>query len=266
MPKYLFDHLDAFERFKDSKTGIITDIDGTISEIAPTPDEAVITPIMRDSLKKIAEKFKLVAVLSGRSVEDARRMVGVDGLLYVGNHGLEYIKDGEIHIEPEVEKYLSAIKKVTKDVQEGDLSKIEGILFEEKGICFSIHYRLCEDPKKAKKMVLDTLEDAQKYTDFKIREGRKVVEIRPPTAHDKGTILQKLVTENQLEKVIYLGDDITDADAFYKLKELKKERLVDGESIVVISREVPNYVKENASFFVESVYEVGKFFDWLSNG
>lgn len=261
--EYLFDHLDAFERFKDSKTGIITDIDGTISEIAPTPDEAVITPIMRDSLKKLTDKFKLVAVLSGRSVEDARRMVGVDGLLYVGNHGLEYLKDGEKYIEPEVEKYLPAIKKVTKDIQSGELRKVDGIIFEEKGVCFSIHYRLCEDPEKAKKMVLDTLENTRKSTDLKIREGRKVVEIRPPIGHDKGTILQKLVTENQLEKVIYLGDDITDADAFYKLKELKNEGL-DGESIVVVSREVPDYVKENASFFVESVDEVGEFFNWLS--
>jgi len=262
--EYLFDHLDAFEKFKDSRTAIITDIDGTISEIAPTPDKAVVSPLMRSLLKKLTDKFKLVAVLSGRSVEDARRMVGVDGLLYVGNHGLEYIKDGEIYIEPEIEKYLPAIKKVTKDIQSGELRKVDGLIFEKKGVCFSIHYRLCEDPEKAKKMVLDTLENTRKSTDLKITEGRRVVEIRPPIGHDKGIILQKLVTDNQLEKVIYLGDDITDADAFYKLKELKNEGLVDGESIVVISREVPEYVKENASFFVESVDEIGKFFNWLS--
>ncbi|MBM4241996.1 MAG: trehalose-phosphatase [Euryarchaeota archaeon] len=263
-PEYLFDHLDEFERFRDSKTSIITDIDGTISEIAPTPDKAVVSPVMRALLKKLAEKFKLVALVTGRCVEDAKRIVGVDGLLYVGNHGLEYLKDGEIFIEPEVRKYLPAINEVTRDIQKGELCKIDGIIFEEKGICFSIHYRLCEDPERAKEKVLDTLKNRKGSGDLKIKEGRRVVELRPPMGYDKGTILQKIVSDNHIEKLIYLGDDITDSDAFYKLKELKNEGLIDGESIFVASTEVPEYVRENATYFVESVEEIAKFMDWIS--
>jgi len=263
MPEYLFDHLDVFEKFKNIDTGIITDIDGTISEIAPTPDKAVVSPIMKDLLGKFVKKFKFMAVLSGRSVTDARRMVGVEGLLYVGNHGLEYLKDNEIYLDPQVEKYLPVLKKVTKEIQEGGLCTLEGILFEDKGICFTIHYRLCEDPEEVRKKILKTVETAKSSKDLKIKEGRKILEIRPPIGHDKGTILQKLVLENHLENVIYLGDDITDSDAFLKLKELKEEGLIDGESIAVISGEIPDYVRENASFFVESVDEVVRFFRWL---
>lgn len=263
MPEYLFDHLDAFEKLKNNTTGIITDIDGTISEIAPTPDKAVVTPVMRDLLRRLLEKYKFAAVLSGRCVEDARRMVGVDGLLYVGNHGLEYLKDNEIYLDPQVEKYLPAIKKVTKEIQGGKLCTLEGILFEDKGTCFTIHYRLCEDPEEVRKKILKTVENAESLKDLKIKEGRKILEIRPPIGHDKGTILQKLILENHLENVIYLGDDITDSDAFLKLKELKEEGLIDGESVLVLSGEIPDYLRDNASFFVESVDEVVRFFRWL---
>jgi trehalose 6-phosphate phosphatase len=262
--KYLFDHLDEFERFKkDEKTAVITDIDGTISKIVLDPDKAVISQIMKNTLEKLVNKFQLVGVITGRNVKNAKEMLEVDGLLYIGSHGLEYLKNDKSYIEPEVEKYLPLIEKVAHDIQTEELSNIKNILFQEKGICLSVHYRNCEDPEGTHRKILDALNELEGLENFKITEGRKVVEVRTKIGYNKGTILEKIVFENEIEKIIYLGDDVTDVDAFNKLKELKKDGKVDGVGIVVVSEEVPEYVKEDASFYVNGVDEVQKFFSWL---
>ncbi|HEX3013326.1 MAG TPA: trehalose-phosphatase [Methanobacterium sp.] len=268
MPKYLFDHLNEFEDFrKDEKTAVITDIDGTISKIVLDPDEATVSQIMKDTLKKLVNKFQLVGIVTGRNVRNAKEMLEVEGLLYIGSHGLEYLKDDEIHIEPEVEEYLPIIQKVAQNLQnEEELYNIKNILFQEKGLCFTVHYRKCEDPEETHRKILEAINEMEGIEKFKITEGRKVVEIRPKSGHDKGTILEKLIFENALEKLIYLGDDVTDVDAFNKLKELKEGDKVNGVGIVVVSEEVPDYVKENASFYVNGVEEVQKFFNWLLKG
>ena len=265
MPKYLFNHLNELESFrKDKKTAVITDIDGTISKIVLDPYEATVSQIMRATLEKLVNKFQLVGIITGRNVKNAEDMLEVDGLLYIGSHGLEYLKGGEIHIEREVEEYFPLIQKIAQNIQsEEELCNIKNILFQEKGLCFTVHYRKCEDPEWTHRKILDTINELEGLEKFKITEGRKVVEIRPKIGHDKGTILEKLIFENAVEKIIYLGDDVTDVDAFNKLNELKENGKVNGAGIVVVSEEVPEFVRENASFYVNGVDEVQKFFNWL---
>jgi trehalose 6-phosphate phosphatase len=264
--KYLFDNLQYLQTFKnDNSTAIVTDIDGTISEIAPTPDEAVVTHSMRRELVKLKDKFSLVAVISGRSAHYAREIVGVEGLLYVGNHGLEFLKDGKLFMDPEIEKFLPQIKKTGKKLKEGDLSGISGLLFEDKEICFSIHYRRCNQSENAREKILNTLENDPECKNLKISEGRCLVELKPPVSCNKGTILSNIIEQYNLEKVVYLGDDITDTDAFKKLKELNNQDTFRGASVLVLSDEIPSYVEKDSSFFVNSVDEVLKFFKWLLN-
>lgn len=281
MAKYIFSHFEEFEKFKeDSKTAVITDVDGTISRIAPKPDEAVVTTEMRNILTRLADKFKLVAVVSGRSVEDVRKLLGLDNVLYVGNHGLEYMKDGKIQFEPEVERYIPIVKKAARTLQKDKSCSMEGVFLEDKGVCFCVHYRMCSEPEKTRKKLLKSIESAVKTANeeglekLSIKEGRKVLEIKPQAGYDKGTILEKIVLKNHVEKALYLGDDITDNDAFCKIKELKDvdggsalkehEKDFDGESILVLSGEIPDYLKKNTSFFVKNVDEVQKFFEWLA--
>ena len=247
----------------DNSTAIVTDIDGTISEIAPTPKEAVVTDSMRRELVNLKDKFSLVAVISGRSALNAREMVGVDGILYVGNHGLEFLKDGELFMYPEVEKYLPQIKKTGKKLKEGDLSCINGLLFEDKGICFSIHYRLCDPSENVREKILNNLKNEPACKNLKISEGRCLVELKPPLGCDKGTILSNIIEQSNLEKIIYLGDDITDDDAFKRLKNLENQDKIEGVSVLVLSTEIPTYVKKDSSFFVNGVDEILKFFKWL---
>ncbi|MGC9517788.1 MAG: trehalose-phosphatase [Methanomicrobiales archaeon] len=262
--KYLFSNLDELKTFRDDiDTAIVTDIDGTISKIAPTPDSAFVDPLIRKFLFKLVGKFKLVAAVSGRCVEDARQMLAIDGILYVGNHGLEYLKDGERYIEPEVVEILPYLNEVAQKIQQEELSEIPGIIFEEKGVCFSIHYRQCKDSEKTKKMILDCLKNLESK-DMKVTQGRRLVEIRPPVAYNKGSILEKIIVDNNLKKVIYLGDDITDVDAFDKIKEMVSLNKIKGASIAVESEEVPEYVMDRADYLVNNVDQVGRFFQWLT--
>ncbi len=73
-------------------------------------------------------------------------MVGVDDIVYIGNHGMEYIIGNEIIIDPEALKYLENIKRSVEKLENGELSKIDGLIFEDKGVCIAIHYRQCELP------------------------------------------------------------------------------------------------------------------------
>ena len=264
--RYLFKNLENLKTFKnDPSTAIVTDIDGTISEIAPTPDEAVVTASMKKELVKLKEKFKILAVISGRSIQKARQMVGVEGLLYVGNHGMEYLKDGKLNMNPEVTKYLSEIKRVGKKLEKGDLSSINGLIFSDKGICYSIHYRQTNPSENARDRILKTLHDDPDSKKLKISEGRQLVELKPPISCDKGTTLQNIIEKYDLRKIIYLGDDITDLDAFRKLEEMESEGKIKGVSILVLSDEIPDYVKRNSSYYINGVDEVLKLFQWLLN-
>lgn len=264
MSKYLFDYLEELYKFKnDNASAILTDIDGTISEIAATPEEAVVTLSMKKELSKLKEKFQMVGVISGRSVQNAKAMVGVDGILYVGNHGMEYVNNGEIFVDPEAVKYLANIKKIGEKLKNSELSKIKGLMFEDKGICISIHYRKCELQEDARKRIMDAINDSIDTSELKLTEGRKLVELKPPISRDKGFIVEKIIEKYDLNRVIYLGDDVTDFDAFKKLKELEKTGKIRTASIVVLSSEIPDYVKSSSLYYVRSVDEVQRFFKWL---
>lgn len=264
MSKYLFDYLEELYKFKnDNASAILTDIDGTISEIAATPEEAVVTLSMKKELSKLKEKFQMVGVISGRSVQNAKAMVGVDGILYIGNHGMEYVNNGEIFVDPEAVKYLANIKKIAEKLKNSELSKIKGLMFEDKDICISIHYRKCELQEDARKRIMDVINDSIDTSELKLTEGRKLVELKPPISRDKGFIVEKIIEKYDLNRVIYLGDDVTDFDAFKKLKELEKTGKIRTASILVLSSEIPNYVKSSSLYYVRSVDEVQRFFKWL---
>jgi trehalose 6-phosphate phosphatase len=89
------------------------------------------------------------------------------------------------------------------------------------------------------------------------------VELKPPISRDKGFIVEKILEKYDLNRVIYLGDDVTDFDAFTKLKELEKTGTIKTASILVLSNEIPDYVKSSSLFYVRNVNEVQRFFKWL---
>ena len=95
-----------------SRPGIVMDFDGTLSNIAPTPDSAVIEPRSARALRRLVGRFPLVAVLSGRGVRDLADRVGVGGVVYVGNHGAEYIVDGVYRVAGDVDGDATGIPAI----------------------------------------------------------------------------------------------------------------------------------------------------------
>lgn len=240
--------------------GLLTDVDGTISPIAPSPQEARVSPAVRASLQALRGKFELVAVVSGRGVEDLRRLVGVLGLVYIGNHGLERWEDGEIRRLPEAEAYIPVMNAVRLDLA-SHLG--EGIIIEDKGASLSVHYRRSPYPQAARQQILDAVSRSRAARCLRLTEGRMVVELRPPLPVDKGTALLTLVEEYALHSVIYLGDDLTDVDAFQAVHRLGGER--SGLAVAVVGEETALQVEQAADLTLPGVEAAEQFLSWLAS-
>lgn len=258
----LFDHLDFLESFLSlSPLGLITDIDGTISRTAPTPAEAQVSPICRHYLALLSKHLKLVAVISGRSVARMRDMVGLEDIVYVGNHGLERWMEGKAILRNEAGQYPALIEAVLQDLK--PLLPIEGIFFENKGTTASIHYRLCRDQDSTRKQILATIASSPMAKGLQVRQGRRSVELLPPVKVDKGSAARDLIREYQLRAAIYLGDDFTDLDAFRAIHESKAPDF-DSICLVVIDKETAPEVEEGADFTLDGVSGVERFLEWLA--
>jgi trehalose 6-phosphate phosphatase len=262
--KYLFNSLNDLKTFKEDQSVVITDIDGTISEITSEPSHAKITADMRNILFVLSSQFKFVGVLTGRDINDALNIIKLKKIVYMGNHGLQRLKNGKIITDSRVNVYVPIIKEIYEELTTR-LKNSSGFNLEYKTLSLTVHYNECYPKYCAKKEVLDTISTMSLGKLVKIVEGRDLLEIRPPVGDDKGSVLQKFIKENNIKKIIYIGDDINDVCAFKKLKELSKEQKILGVSVAVNSKEVPKHVKESANFYVENVQETFEFLKWLSD-
>ena len=257
---YLFDHLDAIRHIVDvSPLGLITDIDGTISEIVPCPDKATVSAVCRQRLAVLAKKLSLVAAISGRPASVARDMLGVDGVVYVGNHGLEQWRNGVVHYVEGLSEYPSKVVAAIEKLKE--LLSEEGILFENKGLSLSIHYRNSPDRECTRNLIIENLAASAVSRDFRIHTGKMVIELRPPVDVNKGTAVEALVGSYKLKGGIYLGDDITDVDAFAALRRLRFR----GVTVAVIGEDSPRELETESDFTLNGVHDVELFLTWLAD-
>ena len=244
--------------------GLITDIDGTISPIAPTPEEAAVSPACRDALQALSARLALVAAVSGRDAARAREMVGLDGVVYVGNHGLERWQDGETSIAEEARRYAPAIRGAVEALGRGLDSP--GLIVEDKGVTASVHYRLSPDTTAARDAVLAFLAAAPEASGLRITEGKLVVELRPPVAIDKGTSLERLVSERGLRGVVFIGDDVTDVDAFRELHALASQGVCRGLALGVVGAETPPEIAQESDMVLRGVPEVEELLQRVALG
>ena len=234
--------------------GLITDIDGTIAPIAPTPQQARVSPACRASLTTIASRVAIVAALSGREVVRAREIVAVDTMMYIGNHGLERWRDGRVEIAEDAQEYTVAIREIVQRLRQDPIT--HGLVIEDKGVTIGIHYRLAPDHRQARDSVLRFLGDIPATSGLMITEGKLLVEIRPPVRIDKGTSLKQVVQENGLKGVICLGDDTTDVDAFRALHSLSSQGGYRGLALGVLGKDTPSEVEQEADLLLRGVPEV----------
>jgi trehalose 6-phosphate phosphatase len=215
------------------RAAILLDVDGTLAPIVPRPEDARVPDDTKGELLRLATSYGLVACISGRTEADARRLVQVEGVRYVGTHGLE--------LEPEAEPWRGPIHDFAASVDWP---------VEDKGLSVSFHYREAADEEAALEYLEEVAERARR-AGLIPRFGRKVLELRPPVPADKGTAVRHLLAESGLGRAFYAGDDTTDLDAFRALDGLEL-----GIRVAVSSDEAPTELVRSADVVVGSPAEL----------
>ncbi len=215
------------------RAAILLDVDGTLAPIAPRPQDARVPDEARAEITRLAGRYALVACVSGRTGEDARRLVGIEEIRYVGSHGLE--------LEPEAADWSDRIRAFAAGVDWP---------VEDKGLTISFHYRQAGDEDAALSYLEEVAERAREEG-LVPRFGRKVLEIRPPVHADKGTAVRHLLEEAGLRRALYAGDDTTDLDGFRALNGLEL-----GVRVAVSSDEAPEQLVASADLVVSSPAEL----------
>jgi trehalose 6-phosphate phosphatase len=247
--------LRAWERLRTwgeepRSVAVLTDIDGTLAPIVPTPDMSEVPEEIKDLLRRLSERYLLVAGISGRKSEEALDLIGLEDVVYFGNHGFEILRDGEVEMIPEALPYLEKVQELENLARE-ELAP-QGAFVEEKGITASIHYRNAP-PEVGEKCVEFARREGERLG-LRITVGRGVVEARPPIHADKGTAVRTLIEEYSPERAMFLGDDTTDLDAFRELVKLREEgELQEILRIGVASDEGPPEIETEADIVVDGV-------------
>ena len=197
---------------------LLLDVDGTLAPIVERPELAAVPAETREELERLARSYALVACVSGRTSEDAARIVGIPGLRYVGEHGLE--------LDPAADEWASRLADFAATV---DWPSEPG-----KRLTLAYHYREAEDEQAAVEHLRGVAERAL-HEGLRPRWGRKVLEIRPPLDADKGTAVRRLLDSSGLRRALYAGDDATDLDAFRGLDGLDV-----AVRVAVVSEEGPS--------------------------
>ncbi len=226
--KNLFHHWRKIEKLLDSNKHVLLafDYDGTLTPIVKKPELAKLSPSMKNLLRDISlNPFFSLAVISGRPLKEIEKMVGLKKVIYAGNHGLE-IKGPEVNfVDPTAQKAQPLMKNLYK-LLSGKLRSVKGALVENKGLSLSVHFRLVKDKKdlqKLDKLFYNIISPLERRRKIKVTFGKKVYEIRPPVAWDKGKCLSRLLIEESRKGEspfpVVFGDDRTDEDMFRVIRK-----------------------------------------------
>jgi len=189
-------------------------------------------------------------------------MIKIDGLVYIGNHGLERWTEGHSRFTVDARRYSGVIKAAIDELT--PLLSTEGITIENKGMTASIHYRLSPEPHLAERAILAAIENSPQAKSLRIMQERMTVDLLPSVEVNKGTATLDLIQEYNLQGGIYLGDDLTDIDVFRAIHAASHDLNFYGFAIGVISHEMPERLVAEADFTLNGVNEVEHFLRWMS--
>lgn len=227
--RYLFDNWQAVSRgLKNKYLLILLDFDGTLCPIVETPEKAALPRATKELLSRLSLEPKIrLAFISGRPIGALKKKIGLKNVFYSGNHGME-IEGPKIRFKPFVPSgYRKALEYIRDSLQKR-ISGVPGARVEDKGLSLTLHYRLVEDAEvPALKTLFHEVTILPAVSDkIRVKPGKKVLEIRPPVEWDKGRVVlwllarQRFAGKNNEVFPIYIGDDITDEDAFNALSKI----------------------------------------------
>lgn len=197
------------------------DYDGTLTPIVDRPELAILSDGMRRTLEALAEHC-IVAIISGRDLDDVRQRVGVDGIYYAGSHGFRISGPGAWQQAFEHGTDCLPILDRAEHELRMRSAAISGVLIERKHLGIAVHYRLADnaDLPQIGALVDAVLDD---HPELRKGLGKKVFELQPNIDWNKGKAVLWLLEALQLERAatvpVYIGDDVTDEDAFIALRD-----------------------------------------------
>jgi trehalose 6-phosphate phosphatase len=201
---------------------LLLDVDGTLAPIAPRPEDARVPPATLAVLRALADAPDThLALVTGRAAADARRLVPLEHLWVVGNHGAEQVAPGGAHaVDPGVAAHAPALRHAVAELG-AELAGVPGAWVEDKGWSASVHYRQVA-PENAHRVV-GAARAAGARGGLRAVGGKMVVELRAPVDVDKGTagvaLARALGAGAPGAAVFAAGDDVTDEDLFRRLAD-----------------------------------------------
>jgi trehalose-phosphatase len=233
-------------------TALFCDLDGTLAPIVERPEQARVPDATRELLRELAARYGLVGCVSGRRATEVRRIVGIDELLCIGNHGFERLDPGctEPIASPALASHEADVEAFAAHRVDAAALAGVGIRIEDKGAIRSLHWRGAPDEAAAEQAARAVAAEAVGWS-LVPHWGRKVLELRPPVGLDKGTAVAEQIEERRMRAALYAGDDRTDVDAFRALEAMRATGdLRVAVRVAIASDEGPVELREEADLVV----------------
>lgn len=249
---YLFGNMGEIrKRVFNKDIFMFLDYDGTLTPIVGTPDKAVISDEMRSLIIKLKEIIPF-AVISGRALKDVKDRVGIEDIIYAGNHGAEIWDGRKAIISQGSEENRRLLEEVLEKLKK-ETSYIKGVLIEDKGITASLHFRNVNVRQVGDIFRIFERIAKEHEDDFRFIIGKKVFEIRPVNIWNKGDAVSWIIENMGKHRFpVYIGDDTTDEDAYSILKNRGLSISIGGSA--------------NADYYIQNQEEVKDFLTMLYEG
>lgn len=247
-----------------ARAAILLDVDGTLAPIVEQPADARVPASTREVLAKLAPRYAVVACVSGRRASEARALVSIGSITYLGSHGAELLRAGwtEAVLDPRLADWTQRVQDFGRQSHSADLRR-RRVRLENKGAILAYHWRGAPDSEAARTAVEAVAARAQALG-FRTHWGRKILEVRPPVQFDKGRGVSNLLAGLDLDAVMYAGDDRTDVDAFRTIVQLAEEgRIARAVRVGVRSAEAPEEVLSEADLVVDGTEGVRDLLSFL---
>jgi trehalose 6-phosphate phosphatase len=237
-----------------ARAAVFCDIDGVLAPIVGRAEDAQVRQETAVLLGRLARRYACVACISGRSAAEARRLVGVGGIIYAGSHGAELLHPGAVQAQTDeaFKSWEGRVKQFIVERDSPDLRRLR-VRIEDKGPIVALHWRGAPDEEAARERV-DQIAAEAEAAGLATHWGRKVLELRPPVPFDKGQAVRQLVERCGAGAALFGGDDTTDLDAFAALAALREEGALEvAVRVGVRSEEGPPEIVERADVVVDGV-------------
>lgn len=239
------------------RLGIVTGMDGTIAAVSSeSPDGHSPSARCREVLQGLSQITPLVAILSARPASDLHVLVDLPDVIYAGNRGLETWIGGRLDFSPEVEQHRPQLESAMMALYALIDSSIQ---VEDAGSALMIYCESAPDMSVLRANVKQIAEDRG----LRFFEASRVMEVRPPMVLDKGRALERLINHHQLDAVIYMGNDLSDVDAFTVLRSMRDSGQCAGAAIGVLNEWTASEVSTHVDVRVNGVQGAEDLLDWL---